>query len=156
MSLYVIFLFLMKPMSKNALPVTFLRVRINGGDWEHPTQFFRYGSLLQFVSVIPTKYDSNKTDNYTENHFEPGFGLERGYNYPSFITDYNESMRCGRDHMAHAAQTDILKVRAGDSIQFAHQRWEPLEWKDSQWYNCPDDRGSCDPDFKGFMVNQCL
>lgn len=46
--------------------------------------------------------------------------------------------------MAHAADTDILTVQAGDHLEFAHVRFGPSEWeKWVQWDNCPNERGSC-------------
>lgn len=67
----------------------------------------------------------------------------RYYNGPTYaVTDYPDSVRCGRDNMAHATDTDILTVRAGDKLEFAHQRSEP-EWPPEMWNNCPDERGSC-------------
>ena len=67
----------------------------------------------------------------------------RYYNGPTYaVTDYPDSVRCGRHNMAHATDTDILTVRAGDKLEFAHQRSEP-EWPPEMWNNCPDERGSC-------------
>jgi hypothetical protein len=45
--------------------------------------------------------------------------------------------------MAHAANTDVLRVAAGDELEFAHQRYDPEEWTDNMWYGCPEGRGSC-------------
>jgi hypothetical protein len=45
--------------------------------------------------------------------------------------------------MRHANSTDVLKVRAGDKIAFAHQRYEPDEWKSEHFLNCPEGRGTC-------------
>jgi len=47
--------------------------------------------------------------------------------------------------MAWAANTETLTVTAGDTLEIAHNRRSPNEWKDEQWYNCFDGRGSCDP-----------
>jgi hypothetical protein len=47
--------------------------------------------------------------------------------------------------MAHADATDILQVKAGDEIEFAHTRYEPEEWTEDMWYGCADGRGSCGP-----------
>jgi hypothetical protein len=47
--------------------------------------------------------------------------------------------------MAHASATETLKVKAGDKIEMAHQRIEPSLWEDNQWYGCPDNRGTCHP-----------
>jgi hypothetical protein len=46
--------------------------------------------------------------------------------------------------MDHANATDILTVKAGDTIEIAHQRSSPNDWTDDMFYNCSDDRGTCD------------
>jgi hypothetical protein len=69
----------------------------------------------------------------------------RLYNFPTYSSDYPESVRCGRDHMAHAASTETLTIQAGDTLEFAWQRNEPEFWTDDEWYNCTNGRGSCDP-----------
>ena len=47
--------------------------------------------------------------------------------------------------MDAAAETEVLTVRAGDTMELAHQRSQPWEWADDQFYDCPLDRGSCIP-----------
>lgn len=47
--------------------------------------------------------------------------------------------------MAHAANTEVLRVKAGDTIEVAHTRISPSDWAYNQWYECPNGRGSCDP-----------
>jgi hypothetical protein len=63
------------------------------------------------------------------------------------MIDYDNSVRCGRDNMAHAPNTDILKVKAGDEIDFAitsmvpeDPYWHP-PW--TVWDNCPENKGLC-------------
>jgi hypothetical protein len=36
--------------------------------------------------------------------------------------------------MAHANSTEVLQIRAGDIIEFAHTRFDPVEWVDAMWY----------------------
>jgi len=45
--------------------------------------------------------------------------------------------------MAHASDTDVLKVKAGDTIEFVATRYEPKAYQDKQWYGCPDGKGMC-------------
>ncbi|KAK9771610.1 putative Glycoside hydrolase [Seiridium cardinale] len=107
--------------------ITFVRVAING-EWQAPTRFIR-----------------NKTTPFEET-FTPDTNYNtRLYNDPTYATDIPDSVRCGRDNMAYAADTETLTVRAGDTIQFAHTRFEPYAWTDAMWYNCTDRRGSCNP-----------
>ncbi|TGJ82975.1 hypothetical protein E0Z10_g5805 [Xylaria hypoxylon] len=107
---------------------TFARVRQNG-DWLEPTRYIRQSR--------------NKTSPYDEQASPDTNNNVRYYNFPTYaVTDRPDSVRCGRDNMAHAADTDILKIRAGDKLELAHQRLEP-PWGPEVWDNCPDDRGSC-------------
>ncbi|KAF2791623.1 lytic polysaccharide monooxygenase [Melanomma pulvis-pyrius CBS 109.77] len=111
---------------------TFVRIAVND-EWQAPTRYIR-----------------NKTEPYTEPS-TPGqsdpFQNIRWYNFPTYASDNPNSVRCGRDNMAHAASTETLKVKAGDKIEMAHQRVEPSEWQDNQWYGCPDKRGTCHPEW---------
>jgi hypothetical protein len=106
---------------------TFVRLSVNG-EWKAPTEFIR-----------------NKTEVFTELPDPHNTDWVRRYNYPTFQTDYEASIRCGRDHMAHAAGTDTLVLQAGDTIEAAHTAYEPQQWEDNQWNDCPDGRGSCAP-----------
>jgi hypothetical protein len=45
--------------------------------------------------------------------------------------------------MDHAAETDVLTVSAGDTIEVAHVRENPEELGVVIWDNCPYERGSC-------------
>lgn len=51
--------------------------------------------------------------------------------------------------MAHAQNTEILKVKAGDTIEFLPMPFSPVNWSsykevpDVQWDNCPEGRGGC-------------
>ncbi|KAJ2998006.1 hypothetical protein NUW58_g458 [Xylaria curta] len=104
---------------------SFVRVRQNG------------------VWLEPTRYIRNKTSPYEERDSPDTNYHIRLYNFPTYaVTDRPDSVRCGRDNMAHAADTEVLTVRAGDTLEFAHHRSEP-EWPPEMWNNCPDDRGSC-------------
>ncbi|KAF2691079.1 lytic polysaccharide monooxygenase [Lentithecium fluviatile CBS 122367] len=105
---------------------TFVRIAHNG-IWQHPTRYIR-----------------NKTAPFNETWFnQPGLGPYHGYNFPTEYVNLPESVRCGRDNMAHAADTEVLRVAAGDEIEFAHQRYEPEEWTDDMFYGCPEGRGTC-------------
>ena len=48
--------------------------------------------------------------------------------------------------MAHAASTDVIAVKAGDTFEIAHVRAGPEtgQWgTDFSFDDCPDNRGSC-------------
>ncbi|KAI8947023.1 glycoside hydrolase [Xylaria longipes] len=88
---------------------------------------------------------SNKTSPYDDLGVTVDFPWTlRLYNDPTWPIDRPESVRCGRDHMNHALSTEVLTVRAGDSVAFAHQLKEPAEWTSAQFLNCPEGRGTCD------------
>jgi hypothetical protein len=53
--------------------------------------------------------------------------------------------QCGRGNMETAANTEVLDVVAGDTIEVAHTRSGPDRWTSETFDNCPYDRGSCDP-----------
>jgi hypothetical protein len=98
----------------------------------------------------------NKTDPYDERIPAGGANfLYRGWNWPTFNVDFPESQRCGRDHMAHANETEVLTVKAGDKIEIAHQRYEPFEWVDGMFNNCPNGYGTCHPDYPDAQVSPC-
>ncbi|KAI0187872.1 glycosyl hydrolase family 61-domain-containing protein [Xylaria flabelliformis] len=105
---------------------TFVRVSVNG-IWEEPGRYFR-----------------NKTSPFVEPATESE-GYIGYFHSPTFPQHLPNSLRCGRDSFAHAAETEVLTVKAGDTLEFAHTRIEPKDWKDYQWYGCPEGRGSCDP-----------
>ncbi|KAI1848649.1 hypothetical protein JX266_005508 [Neoarthrinium moseri] len=88
---------------------------------------------------------SNKTAPFEEISTPNTNVNTRLFNDPTYATDIRASTRCGRDNMAHAADTEVLTIRAGDTVEFAHQRYEPAAWTDAMWDNCPDGRGSCNP-----------
>ncbi|KAM7218615.1 Glycosyl hydrolase family 61 domain containing protein [Rhypophila decipiens] len=110
---------------------TFVRLAVND-EWLRTMQYIR-----------------NKTGPYLELPRSDTNYHWRGWNAPTYAgTDRPESSRCGRDNMAWAAQTDVLKVRAGeDKLEFAMQRWEPVNWKTNQFEYCPDAYGTCDLDY---------
>jgi hypothetical protein len=86
---------------------------------------------------------SNKTSPYDEKQFYDSNYLYRYYNWPTYYIDFPESVRCGRDNMKHAPVTEVLTVKAGDTIEIAQMREDPAGWKDDMFYNCTDDRGTC-------------
>ncbi|KAF2263084.1 hypothetical protein CC78DRAFT_605021 [Lojkania enalia] len=122
---------------------TFVRI-FHNGEWKEPLQYIRYLSPLYALCPSNARI-RNKTNNFYEPSTNYAGMPERGYNNPTFFTDYPESVRCGRDNMAWATKTDVLKIKAGDTLEVAHQRYEPPDWRDNQWYNCPNRRGACDP-----------
>lgn len=92
-------------------------------------------------------YCSNKTAPFEELTTPNTNVNTRAYVDPTYISDFPESVRCGRDNMAHAAATEILTVRPGDTIEAAHVRSGPeyKSWRDVMWDDCPEGRGSCIP-----------
>ncbi|KAI0166931.1 glycosyl hydrolase family 61-domain-containing protein [Hypoxylon sp. FL1284] len=114
---------------------SFVRIAHNG-EWQEPLRFIR-----------------NKTSPFEEPQTPDTNVNTRGYHFPTYSTDLPESARCGRDNVAHAANTEVLTVKAGDTVEFAHQRKEPYMWADDQWYDCPEGRGSCDPDAPDMVMD---
>lgn len=109
----------------------FVRLRHNEGKWLAPTQYIR-----------------NKTSPFNESNWsdDPYTYLSRTRRYvePTYALDMPNSVRCGRDNMAHAAGTDTLTVRAGDTIEVGHVRTDPVDWPTTTlWDNCPGNRGAC-------------
>jgi hypothetical protein len=109
---------------------------------------FKILSLTDGHTLQNAHLNSNKTEPYTEpstpGQSDPWQNI-RQYHFPTYASDYPTSVRCGRDNMAHASSTETLKVKAGDKVEMAHQRFEPSQWEDNQWYGCPDNRGTCHP-----------
>lgn len=131
--------------------VTFVRIAVNG-EWQAPTPvhsvtIFRFSLRSRFSN---TNYSSNKTEPYTEpstpGQSDPSQNI-RQYHFPTYLSDNPNSVRCGRDNMAHAGMTEKLKVKAGDLTEVAHQKIEPKLWADNQCYGCTDNRGTCNPDY---------
>ena len=55
-------------------------------------------------------------------------------------------MRCGRNSLAWANATDVLKVKVGDTLEFAATPADPSYWNqpdEAQWDDCPEGRGIC-------------
>lgn len=108
----------------------FVRLSVNG-KWHAPLQYIR-----------------NHTHGYWEESTPGGYSNRpRDYTWWIAPSDRPESMRCGRDNMAWANQTEILSVNAGDRFEFASTTMDPYLWTDAQFNNCPDGRGMCnDPE----------
>ncbi|KAI1817001.1 glycoside hydrolase [Poronia punctata] len=103
----------------------FVRVAVNG-EWHEPFRYVR-----------------NKTSPYFED-WTPGQNFNsRAYIDPAYATDRPESVRCGRGNMDHAADTDVLVVKAGDELEMAHVRYSPEDLGFVVWEDCPHERGSC-------------
>ncbi|GAW12484.1 hypothetical protein ANO14919_018540 [Xylariales sp. No.14919] len=112
---------------------TFVRIALNG-HWQDPLRYIRNKTSPYDDVAVTVDYPSTL----------------RLYNDPTWPIDRPESVRCGRDHMKHASKTDIMIVRAGDTISFAHQLYEPAEWTTAQFLDCPQGRGTCDD--KGYTM----
>ena len=66
-------------------------------------------------------------------------------------------MRCGRGTLDHAASTEVLKVKAGDTLEFAHARQSPEGWDNPDFltlFNCSSGYGTCA--FWDGIVVRCL
>ncbi|KAH7125480.1 hypothetical protein B0J11DRAFT_506313 [Dendryphion nanum] len=115
---------------------TFIRLAVNG-KWHAPLQYVR-----------------NHTDGYWEDKTPGGYSNRaREYTWWVVPSDRPESMRCGRDNMAWANKTEVLNVRAGDQIEFAHLEANPYQWTDVN-FNCADGRGTCnDPTIFPFYTS---
>jgi hypothetical protein len=93
--------------------------------------------------------NSNKTAPFVEPYNPPGLVSGRKYVDPTYPFDLPDSVRCGRDSLAHAQGTEILKVKAGDTLEFLPFPFSPVNWStynevpDVQWYNCSGGRGGC-------------
>ncbi|KAI8626161.1 glycosyl hydrolase family 61-domain-containing protein [Xylariaceae sp. FL1651] len=124
LTLYIAVLLAAIPLSQGHF--AFVRVAFNG-EWQAPSRFIR-----------------NKTTPYYED-WTPNTNVNlRRYIDPTYASDRPESVRCGRGNMAHAADTEVLTVHAGDTIEVAHVREDPEYWAaEVAWDNCPDGRGSC-------------
>jgi hypothetical protein len=118
-----------------ALPVahghfSFVRLALNG-EWQAPTRFIRNKTEPFYDTYAPGQGD-------TSNYYR--------YNFPTYIVNFPNSMRCGRDNMAHAAGTETLKVSTKDTLEFVsvadYPPWGPNY---VQWDNCPGGRGLCAP-----------
>jgi hypothetical protein len=62
---------------------------------------------------------------------------------PTYYADAPNSVRCGRGNLDHAPNTDILKVKAGDSIEFVNANIGYTDFEDARYWDCPDGRGFC-------------
>jgi len=51
-------------------------------------------------------------------------------------------VRCGRGNMKNASSTELLQVKAGDTIEFAWSSLYPESWID-KYFDCADGRGFC-------------
>jgi hypothetical protein len=108
-----------------------VRVAVNG-KWARPFEFIR-----------------NLTAPFEELERPSCTGCNpRCYVCPTWADyDYPQSVRCGRDNMAHAADTDVLRVKAGDELTFLSTTLAQDAWQASgvQWDGCPDGKGVCTP-----------
>jgi hypothetical protein len=96
--------------------------------------------------MLNSSVKRNKTDAFTELASPDTQNNYRGYHFPTYsTTDYPDSVRCGRDNMAHAADTEVLKLKAGDTLEFVTTAAEPTVWESDKvtWDGCPENRGFC-------------
>jgi hypothetical protein len=94
----------------------------------------------------PLQYIRNKTERYEERPIPTTNVWSRCYDCPTWYLDEPNSVRCGRGNMDHAADTEVLTVKAGDTFEIALTAASPRDWTDAHWYNCPDGRGTCNPE----------
>lgn len=113
---------------------------------------FRSGSSTShtvYASLNFIPIDPSRSNNTADFHEGPGtsFGGVRDWNYPTYPTDHPNSVRCGRDNLKWAPETEVLKVKPGDTLQFQPLQIPPNQWNDTkrvQWDNCPNGQGVCD------------
>lgn len=108
---------------------SFVRLALNNV-WQEPFRFIRNRTApFEELSTPDTNYNV------------------RNWTWPTYASDIPNSVRCARDNMAHAHDTDILRVKAGDSIEFVAVGLEPLEYNISlglvRWDGCAEGRGAC-------------
>lgn len=66
------------------------------------------------------------------------------FNDPHYFGDLENSVRCGRGSMDWAKETALIDVNAGDTLEVAHHRSSPYEWRPDFFENCPGDRLTCE------------
>lgn len=87
----------------------------------------------------------NRTEPFNERIPLPGANfVSRVFNDPHFVGDYDNSVRCGRGNMEWANITSVINVNAGDTLEVAHHRASPSEWRPDFFENCPGDRMTCE------------
>ncbi|KAK3319417.1 glycoside hydrolase [Apodospora peruviana] len=106
---------------------TFVRIKANG-EWQEPMRYIR-----------------NLTSPFDEKQLVDSNMIWREWNWPTYTLDFPDSVRCGRGNLDHANATEVLTVKAGDTVEIAQQRSPPHDWTHDMFYGCPDDRGTCDP-----------
>ncbi|KAF2688408.1 lytic polysaccharide monooxygenase [Lentithecium fluviatile CBS 122367] len=105
----------------------FVRIARNGV-WQAPFRFMR-----NTTSPYTEPLDPNSDDpNYTRTFFDP-----------SYYTDHPNSVRCGRGNMEHAAETQSMWIKAGDTLEFATAAYTDPAFGDARVWECGDRRGFC-------------
>lgn len=74
------------------MAVTFIRLAHNG-EWKAPTQYIRYVPTLTPVCNSADGHQRNKTEPFEELTTPNTNVNTRLYNFPTFISDYPESVR---------------------------------------------------------------
>ena len=127
-----------------------MRVAHNGV-WQPPLRFIRY----EIDTVLYCCPWSNPHRNRTSPWEEKPVGKDNGlrlWSWPTFPSDSPTSVRCGRNSLAWANATDVLKVKVGDTLEFAAIHADPSYWdqpNEVQWNDCPEGRGICVPIMPG-------
>lgn len=88
----------------------------------------------------------NITEPFTEVYTpDPVYiGTKRSLSDPAYYLDMPNSVRCGRGNMDHAADTEVLKVQAGDTIEFVTASLGYSQLEDARfWNDCLEGRGFC-------------
>ena len=101
--------------------------------------------ILENFGLTPP--NSNHTSPWYEAPPPPGILFDgfRLWEFPTYSFDSPTSIRCGRDNPTWANSNSVLKVKAGDTIEFAATNIRPYDWdrpEEIQW-DCPEGRGTC-------------
>jgi len=129
--------------------VEYIRLAHNG-IWQTPLKYIRY-RLFQPANSLSIVIISDSISNRTAPWQEadtPTLNGWRTWSFPTYPSDSNTSVRCGRNSLAWASQTETLKVKAGDEIEFLSTNAPPLVWGNKtliQWDECPENKGGCTP-----------
>ncbi|KAF2004387.1 hypothetical protein P154DRAFT_572046 [Amniculicola lignicola CBS 123094] len=118
---------------------------------------FHFGRLAVNGEWKPLmQYIRNKTSPFEDEPWTPYQNWNtRDYFFPTYATDLPNSVRCGRGNLAWAPKTDILRVKAGDTMEFVAFGGYPYEWNDTelfQFEGCPEGRGVCSSKWSGGMT----
>lgn len=105
----------------------FVRLAHNG-IWQDPLRYIRNVTSPYYEPFNPDPYDQRPN---------------RSISDPTYYADAPNSVRCGRGNLDHAPTTDILKVKADDTIEFVNANLGYADYEDTRYWDCPDGRGFC-------------